>query len=39
VSAEIGTAAACSKDRVVGFMASLLGDAHAYCANEPSQVP
>ena len=39
VSAETGTAAACSKDRFAGLGASLLARARAYGAKEPSQVP
>ena len=39
VSAETGTAAACSKDRLTGLGASLLARVRAYGAKEPSQVP
>ena len=39
VSAETGTAAACSKERFAGLGASLLARARAYGAKEPSQVP
>ena len=39
VSAETGTAAACSKDRLAGLGASLPARARAYGAKEASQVP
>ncbi len=39
VTAEIGTAAACSKLRFFGFSASRPSFAHAYSAKDPSQVP
>ena len=39
VDPEIGTAAACSKERFAGFAASMLGLARAYSAKDPSHVP
>src|SRR6266568_4957724 len=39
VQADVGTAAACSKVRVVGLGASLADRAHAYSAKAPSQMP
>ena len=39
MSAETGTAAACSKVRFAGLGASLASSAQAYSAKEPSQVP
>src|SRR5215467_470009 len=40
VTPEMGTAAACSKDKLAGLAASRFSGAAAYSANEPlSQVP
>ena len=39
VDAEMGTAAACSKERFAGLGASMLASARAYSANDPSQEP
>ena len=37
--AEIGTTAACSKDRLEGLWASLSSSAAAYSANAPRDIP
>ena len=39
VPAEIGTTAACSKERFAGLRASLSSRAAAYSANEPRDIP
>jgi len=39
VLADTGTAAACSKDRFAGLMASFFSSAAAYSANDPRALP